>query len=143
MVDSTYLTVNESVAIPRGELEYRATPAGGPGGQHVNRSSTRIELLWNLPQSQAVSDEVRERLQTKLRSRLDSEGRVRVVSSERRSQLQNRLAAEAKLMVLVRQALHMPKARRPTRPTKASVERRLEEKRHRSERKRGRGLRDD
>jgi len=143
MPDDAYLSVGESLVIPRGELHYRATAAGGPGGQHVNRSSTRIELLWDLPHSLAVTDDLRERLQAKLESRLDSQGRVRVVASERRSQLQNKLAAEAKLVALIRQALHVPKRRRPTRPTKSSVERRLDEKRVRAKRKRERGWRDD
>src|SRR5579864_7072239 len=115
MPDDAYLPVSESLAIPKSELAFRATRAGGPGGQHVNRSSTRIELLWDLPNSVAVPDTLRERIQTKLQSRLDSQGRVRVVASERRSQLQNKLAAEAKLVALIRKALHVPKRRRPTR----------------------------
>lgn len=132
------LVVSPQLTIPRAELQMRASRAGGPGGQHVNTSSTRIELLWDLTHSRAVSEEVRARLLTKLAARLDADGMVRVVASDRRSQAQNREAAEARLMEVVRQALVVPKRRRPTRPTAASRKKRLEEKRKRGERKRDR-----
>jgi ribosome-associated protein len=138
MDDSVYLSVTPELAIPRSELEYRASRAGGPGGQHVNTSSTRIELLWNLPQSTAVSDEQRDRLHTKLAARLDSDGRVRVVASDRRSQQQNRQAADKRLVSIVRAALVVPKKRRPTKPTRASKEKRIADKKRRGERKRER-----
>jgi len=86
------IAVSPELAIPRAELQVRASRAGGPGGQHVNTSSTRIELLWDLTHSRAVTDEVRARLLAKLAARLDSEGMVRVVASDRRSQAQNRAA---------------------------------------------------
>jgi ribosome-associated protein len=138
MSDRTFLDVTASLAIPRAELQYRATRAGGPGGQHVNTSSTRIELLWDLPRSQAVTEEQRERIRDKLAARLDADGMVRVVASDRRSQQQNRQAADERLVALVRHALHVPKRRKPTKPPKAAKERRLAEKRKRSERKRDR-----
>jgi ribosome-associated protein len=138
MSDETYLNVTPAMSIPRTELAYRASRAGGPGGQHVNTSSTRIELLWDLPNSQAVSEAERERIRTKLAQRLDSEGRVRVVASDRRSQQQNREAADTRLAALVRRALHVPKTRRPTKPTKAAKERRLSDKKRRSEKKQNR-----
>ncbi|HEY9227611.1 MAG TPA: peptide chain release factor-like protein, partial [Gemmatimonadaceae bacterium] len=84
------MNVSPSVSIARNELQYRATRAGGPGGQHVNTSSTRIELLWDLTNSRAVTDEQRERIRTRLAARLDADGMVRVVASDRRSQQQNR-----------------------------------------------------
>ena len=132
------LPVNASLAIPRHELEARASRAGGPGGQHVNTSSTRVELRWNVEQSSALTDEQRERLRERLSSRLDGAGYVRVVASEHRSQRQNRDAAEARLADLVRRALVVPKVRRPTKPTRASKERRLEAKRRKSSKKRDR-----
>jgi ribosome-associated protein len=132
------LAVTGTVSIPRAELQYRATRAGGAGGQHVNTSSTRIELLWNLATSQALDDEARTRVATKLASRLDGEGNLRVVSSARRSQAQNREAAEERLAELVRGALAVPRRRKPTRPTRAAKEARLGEKRKRSETKRQR-----
>lgn len=138
MDDSMFLNVTPELAIPRSELEYRATRSGGPGGQHVNTSSTRIELLWDLSGSQAISDEQRERLRVKLGSRLDGDGRVRVVASDHRSQRQNRHEADERLAALVKYALHVPKKRRPTKPTRAAKEKRLAEKKRRSEIKRER-----
>jgi ribosome-associated protein len=142
MDESTYLNVTPRLAIPRSELSYRASRAGGPGGQHVNTSSTRIELLWDLNGSAAVDDEQRGRLRLKLGPRLDSDGKVRVVASEHRSQRQNRLAAEERLAALVRHALVVPKKRRPTKPTRAAKERRLSDKKRRAEKKRERRLED-
>jgi ribosome-associated protein len=132
------LVVTGSVSIPRGELQYRASRAGGAGGQHVNTSSTRIELLWNVTTTRALDDEARERVSTKLASRLDGEGNLRVVSSARRSQIQNREAAEARLAELVRGALAVPRRRKPTKPTRAAKEARLGQKKKRSETKRQR-----
>jgi ribosome-associated protein len=132
------IVVSTALTIPGAELTFRASRAGGPGGQHVNTSSTRIELLWDLTQSTAVNEELRARLLEKLSSRLDAEGMVRVVASDRRSQAQNREAAAERLAKLVRQALVVRKKRRLTRPTAASREQRLSEKKHRGERKRDR-----
>lgn len=132
------LPVTPSLSIPRSELQYRATRAGGPGGQHVNTSSTRIELLWDLANSRAVDDEQRLRIRTRLANRLDADGMVRVVASDRRSQQQNREAADERLASLVRYALHIQKKRRATKPTKASKERRLSEKKRHSDKKRQR-----
>lgn len=132
MAELTFLNVTPELAIPRSELEYRATRAGGPGGQHVNTSSTRIELLWDLTGSQAIDDDQRDRLRTKLVSRLDSDGRVRVVASAHRSQRQNRRDAEERLAALIKYALRVPKKRRPTKPTRAAKEKRLAEKKRRS-----------
>ena len=132
------LEVTPAVAIPRWELEYRASRAGGAGGQHVNTSSTRIELLWNPTRSAALDDVSRPLVVERLASRLDGEGWIRVVSSARRSQQQNREAAEVRLADLVRGALVVRKKRRPTRPTRASKEARIAQKRKRSETKRQR-----
>jgi ribosome-associated protein len=138
MDDPSQLSITPTLSIPRSELQYRATRAGGPGGQHVNTSSTRIELLWDLASSRAVDDEQRERLRTRLAARLDADGMVRVVASDRRSQQQNKKAAEERLASLVRHALHVPKKRRATKPTKAAKEKRLASKKKRSDLKRQR-----
>lgn len=129
------VAVTATVSIPRHELEMRATRAGGPGGQHVNTSSTRIELRWNPGRSSALDDAQRARLAERLASRLDADGWVRVVASDRRSQRQNREAAEARLAELVRRALAVPKPRRKTRPGRAAVQARLDAKKRRSEKK--------
>lgn len=138
MADSNFLNIAPGFAVPRSELEYRASRSSGPGGQHVNTASTRIELLWNLDASNVLSDEQRERLRVRLASRLDSTGALRIVSSARRSQQQNRQAADERLAALVRHALHVPKRRRPTKRPRAAEERRLAEKKRRSEVKRAR-----
>jgi ribosome-associated protein len=132
------LRVNDRVVIPRDELSARASRAGGAGGQHVNTSSTRIELVWNIATSRALSDDQRERLLTKLSSRLDGEGNVRVVASDRRSQLQNRESAEARLAELVRAALVVPKKRKATKPSRAAKQARLDSKKKQSDKKRQR-----
>lgn len=138
MDENAYLNVSPTLAIPRSELQYRASRSGGPGGQHVNTSSTRIELLWDLTGSRAVTDEQRERLRTKLAPRLDSEGMVRVVASDRRSQAQNKQAADERLAALILHALHVAKKRKATKPTRAAKEKRLTEKKKVSEKKRNR-----
>jgi ribosome-associated protein len=124
-----------SYVVPDSELEIRATRAGGPGGQHVNKVSTRIEVVWDVAASPSLPADLRNRLLTRLASRLDTRGRLRVVASDSRSQTRNRDAAAERLRSLVAEALRPRKARKPTRPTAASRERRLREKRRRSERK--------
>ena len=141
MVDG--VRVNESVVIPRDELVARASRSGGAGGQHVNTSSTRVELVWNVAASRALTDEQRERVMQKLSSRLDGEQNLRVVASDRRSQRQNRESAEERMAELVRQALIVPKKRRPTKPTRAAKQARLESKRRLSDKKRERRWRED
>ena len=135
MSDENALVVEGGVAIPRSELVFRASRSGGPGGQHVNTSSTRIELLWNPGASSALDDAQRARVVEKLASRLDGEGFVRVVASENRSQLRNREDAERRLAELVRKALIVPKVRRKTKPSRAAKAKRLEAKRRKSDKK--------
>jgi ribosome-associated protein len=137
-VSDDALVVGPELSIPRSELQVRATRSGGAGGQHVNTSSTRIELLWDLAHSTVVTEELRERLRQKLSGRLDAAGMVRVVASDRRSQLQNRQAAEERLVALVRDALVVPKKRVRTKAPRAAREARLSDKKRRSERKRDR-----
>lgn len=132
------LFVNARVRIPAAELTVRATRAGGPGGQHVNTSSTRVEVVWNARQSSALTDEQRTRLEQRLASRLDASGALRVVAADTRSQSQNRALALGRLASLVRDGLTVPKVRRATRPTRASKEARLGEKKRRSHVKRDR-----
>ncbi len=137
------LVVTPRLAIPRAELEVKASRAGGPGGQHVNTSSTRIELRWNVRASRALDDALRDQLLARLANRLDADGGVRVVASEYRSQRQNREAAEARLAALVRAATVVQKRRKPTKPTRSSVARRVEGKRRQGEKKAARRRVDD
>jgi ribosome-associated protein len=137
------IDVVPGVTIPRSEVEARASRAGGAGGQHVNTSSTRIELRWNVRQSRAIDEATKQRIIDRLPTRVDADGTLRVVSSARRSQLQNREAAEARMAELVAGALHREKPRRKTKPSRAAKLKRLEEKKRHSERKRNRRGGDD
>jgi len=137
------LRITARVAVPRDELVARASRSGGPGGQHVNTSATRVELLWNVRSTHALDDAQRERVMERLATRLDASGMLRVVASEYRSQRRNREAAEARLADLVRRALAVPRTRVPTRPSAAAKQRRLDNKRKRSKRKRDRRTGDD
>ncbi len=132
------LLVREGIVIPRDELVIRATRAGGPGGQHVNTSSTRIEVVWNVARTRALDEEQRSLVLTRLAARVDADGDLRVVAADSRSQRQNRTAAESRLVALLSRALVVPKRRRPTRPTAASVRQRLDTKRRRADTKRQR-----
>jgi ribosome-associated protein len=118
--------------IPDAELSFRATRAGGPGGQHVNQTSTRVEIRWQVTASPSLTEKQRERLLEKLSSRIDSRGFIRVVAEERRSQLRNREAAVERLNKLVQAALKTPKPRKKTKPSAAAKRKRLETKRQRS-----------
>ena len=129
------LVINERLSIPRHELSARASRAGGAGGQHVNTSSTRIEILWNVRESTSIGEEMRARLLEKLATRIDGEGVIRVVASDRRSQRQNRESAEERLAELIRKALVVQKKRRPTKPSRAAKEKRIAEKKKRGETK--------
>lgn len=135
-------TVRPGLVIPRHELTFRASRAGGPGGQHVNTSSTRVEVVWNVRRTTALPPDERDRVLSKLASRIDAEGNLRVVGSEFRSQARNREAAVERLGETVRKALHVPKSRKKTRPTKSSVQKRLDTKKKLSSKKQDRRQRD-
>ncbi|HEU4523942.1 MAG TPA: alternative ribosome rescue aminoacyl-tRNA hydrolase ArfB [Gemmatimonadales bacterium] len=134
------LVITPALSLPLAELDYRATRSGGPGGQHVNTSSTRIELWWNVRGSPSLSEEQRGRLLERLAGRVDGDGWVRLVASESRSQLRNREAATERLRELVAAALTVPKPRKRTKPSRAAKAARLEAKRRRSALKRDRRL---
>jgi ribosome-associated protein len=132
------LAVNDSLSIPRGELDVRVSRSSGAGGQHVNKTSSRVEIFWNIPGSRALTDEQRTRLLDKLSSRLTTEGSIRVVASDMRSQSRNRDLAEERLAELVRRSLVVPRKRKPTKPTRAAKEARLESKKLHSNKKKTR-----
>jgi ribosome-associated protein len=132
------LAISPDLQLPLAELEFRASRSGGPGGQHVNTSSTRVEVWWDVAGSPSLSEEQRARLLARLASRLDSSGRLRLVASGTRSQLRNREEATERLRQVVAAALVVPRKRKPTRPTRAAKAARLEAKRRRSATKRDR-----
>jgi ribosome-associated protein len=123
------LRVNRTLRIPLGELEWRFTPSGGPGGQHANRSNTRAEVRFDI----AGSPSLGPRQRTRLLERFGPS--IRVAVDEERSQLRNRVLAQQRLAARLEAALRIDKERRPTAPTEAARRRRLEQKRRRSHRK--------
>lgn len=133
------LPVSRSLVIPAAELGERFSRSSGPGGQGVNTTDSRVELSWDVTASAVLSPTVRDRMLDRLAGRL-VDGVLTVSASEHRTQLANRRAARERLADLVREAAAPPpRARRRTRPTRGSVERRLSEKKRRGEVKRGRG----
>jgi ribosome-associated protein len=137
--DPAVLRITDTVSVPRTELDYRASRSGGPGGQHVNTSSTRIELIWDVAGTPSLTEAQRVRLQEKLANRINAEGELLLAESGSRSQLQNREVVTERFVQLLADALHVPRPRRKTRPPKAERERRLQAKKRRSEVKRLRG----
>ena len=121
------LRVSPTCSIPDNELRISVSRSGGPGGQHVNTSNSRVEITFDIANSPSLGPRQRARLLEKLGPS------IRVVSSEERSQLRNREVATERLRRRLADALHIEKPRRPTRATKASKERRLEAKRRTSQ----------
>ena len=116
--------------IPSAELDWRFTTSGGPGGQHANRSNTRAELVFDLAASEAFPPEIHARMINRLGDA------VTVSVAESRSQFRNRMLARARLRDMLLEAQRQPRRRKPTKPTRASRRRRLDEKRAHGEKKR-------
>ena len=127
------LPVNERMTIPADELRLAFSRSGGPGGQNVNKVETKVELRWNLPGSRALSAEDRDWLLGRLGPKLTSEGDLLITSSRTRDQMRNREDARAKLVRVLTAALERPKRRKRTKPGRAAVERRIDEKKQRSQ----------
>ncbi|HKV74317.1 MAG TPA: alternative ribosome rescue aminoacyl-tRNA hydrolase ArfB [Gemmatimonadales bacterium] len=128
--------ITPRLIIPWAELEFRASRAGGPGGQHVNTSSTRIEVAWSVATSQVLEEDQRARLRHRLESRLSSRGVLRLVASSRRSQSQNKEEVIGRLAQVVSAALVVPRKRVATKPSRGAKEARLEAKKTRAATKR-------
>jgi ribosome-associated protein len=137
------LFVNPQLSIPVSELEMGFSRAGGKGGQNVNKVETRVEFVFDVAGSPSLNPIQRARLMQALGSRLDSEGRLRIVASEARTQLTNRLNALEKLADTLRAGLKVQKKRRPTKPTRASKEKRLTSKKKNASKKQDRKWSDE
>jgi ribosome-associated protein len=124
--------INDELSIPLAELGFRASRSGGPGGQHVNTSSTRVELMWNVEGSPSLTEEQRARLLEKLGNRISGEGLLLLAASGSRSQHRNREEVTERFAEILAAALHVPKKRRKTRPGRAAREARLESKKRRA-----------
>jgi ribosome-associated protein len=131
------VVVNEELSLPLAEIEFRASRSSGPGGQHANVTASRIEAVFDVEASPTLSDEQRARLLEKLGDR------VSAVAQDARSQARNRELALERLREKLAAGLVRPKKRRPTRPSRAAKERRLEQKRRTSQRKSQRRRPDD
>jgi ribosome-associated protein len=139
----TAVRVTRNLEIPADEIDLSFSTSSGPGGQHVNKSETRVNLTWNVKESRALGPRQRDRILKRLGNRVDSTGRLHLSSSRFRSQWRNREDVTARLQELVSDALRPAKRRVETRPTKASREKRLKAKRRRSQIKRARHPVDD
>ena len=127
------IVISDHLAIPVAELRFRFSRSSGPGGQNVQRSATRVELLFDVAHSLSLTDDQRQRILQRLAGYIDGEGELRIVSSATRSQLENRADAITRFQMLMAAALRRRKHRLPTRPSAAARERRLTEKKGRAE----------
>lgn len=126
------IEINESLAVGEGELRFTASRSGGPGGQHVNKVNSRVTLHFDLWGSASLTDEQKRRIASRLPTRINKEGVLKLHAQRHRSQAANRAELIERFALLLHEALRLRRARRPSRPSRNSVERRLEEKKRRS-----------
>jgi ribosome-associated protein len=138
MADDSSLKITETLDIPLAELRFQFSRSGGPGGQHVNRSATQVELTFDVTDSPSLTETQRARILTGLKSYIDTRGILHLSSQTSRSQHRNRAEVIERFQQLLQRALHIPKRRVPTRPPPQVNERRLAEKRRKGTLKEGR-----
>lgn len=138
-MDAELLDINAEVSIPWSELSFRFSRSSGPGGQHVQKTSTRVELLFDVEGSPSLTESQRAQVRARLSGYIDSSGVLHLVAQSERSQIRNREEVVQRFQDLLAKALKPRKRRRPTRPTAQSKEKRLRRKKMRSETKRSRG----
>ena len=129
------LPIDHRLTLPGELLSWTAVRASGPGGQNVNKVSSKVELRFDLEASELFDPATKERLRALAGAKLDAEGKIVVRSDKTRDQPRNLEDAREKLKALILQALHVPKARKPTKPSRGAVRRRLEDKRRQGDKK--------
>ncbi len=129
------IRITKTFAIPERDIDEKFIMSSGPGGQNVNKVATAVQLRFDIDQASSLPQSVKERLKKIAANQITKENVLMIESDEHRSQERNRQSARKKLAALVRQALHPPKKRKKTRPTRASEARRLEKKKIRSRKK--------
>ncbi len=132
MADDSSLKITDTLEIPLAELHFQFSRSSGPGGQHVNRSATQVELTFDVANSPSLSDFQRARILSRLKSYIDTRGILHLSSQTTRSQHRNRAEVVERFQQILQQALHIPKRRVPTRPPPQVKERRLAEKHRKS-----------
>lgn len=132
------IIIHTRLSIPMQEVRFRFSRSSGPGGQHVNKTETRVELLFNVRTSPSLNDKQREQIEKKLGARISADGMLSVVAQRSRSQTRNREIALLKFRELLRKALKGTKKRIPTKPSKISSEKRIQKKKRRGEIKKSR-----
>ncbi len=132
------MQLGQGVSVPLSELRFQFVRSSGPGGQHVNKTATQVEVVFDVAGSPSLTGAQKQRVRAALRSYMNREGVLRLTCQSTRSQRRNREEAVARLKALLTQALRVPKRRRATRPTRSSVERRIQAKKRRSAIKRQR-----
>lgn len=130
---SDLLEIGPSLAIPQAELQFRFSRSGGPGGQHVNKTETRVELLFDVERSPSLSDAQRATLKSRLAKRIDGAGTLHFVAGASRSQSENRTEVTVRFVSLLAEALKPAKKRRASKPSRGARERRLTAKKRRGE----------
>jgi len=135
------IRINDQLSIPAGELRYSASRSSGPGGQHVNKVSSRVTLHFDVAASPTLDEAQKQRLLARLPTRIDKRGVLRLHCQKHRSQAANKELLGERFGALLCEALHRPKRRRKTRRTRAAVERRLRQKKRRAQLKRDRSRR--
>jgi ribosome-associated protein len=136
------IEINRNLSIPEHELSFTTARSGGPGGQHVNKMSSRVTLWFNVAESPSLSAFQKRRIMSRLATRINQRGELRVVAQQHRSQIANREAAVERFVALLRDALVQEKPRQKTTVTAAAKRRRVDEKKKRGQVKQQRANRD-
>ena len=131
MIENECLIINDVVAIPLQELVFTTSRSGGPGGQHVNKTDSRVTVRWNVPMTVALTDAQKQRLLDKLASKLTNDGDLVMHCSTSRSQIQNKELVLQLLTQEIASGLHVPKKRLATKASKAKKAARVDDKKHR------------